>query len=534
MLDFLKSVVLRKKTKREIIINAESLETRAAILADGKLEAFFIERPTEEHIVGSIYKGRIQNMEDGLQAAFIDIGMKKNAFVHYWDMIPEDAARLADEEEEQKKRNDKPNKNGKKKGQTSEMAKRFPVGTEILVQVTKGSISTKGPRVTANITIPGRHLVLMPGSKLKGVSRKIGDEAERSRLKKMLSRLPLPADVGVIIRTAGVGVRNVSFARDLRTLLDAWTQIKEGIKNKPAPACLYREPNLIERIVRDSLTDDVDRIIVDNREAYDSIKTMTSRISRRMKNRVRLYDGAVPVFEQYDVERQLESVFRRKVWLKSGGYLYFDETEALVAVDVNTGRSKGAGNSQEENILATNIEAANEIARQIRLRNIGGLIVIDFIDMKSRKSQNALFRAFKQAISTDSARTNVLPVSALGLVEMTRQRVEGSVGSATYTDCPYCHGRGKVLSGLSMSVRIQRRIQEIMKRTATGTELPLRVSVNPIVMDRLRKEDEQVLIDLEKKSGAQLTFVSDANLHIEDFRIANANTNQTLYDDSAE
>ena len=547
MWDFLKMIGLRKKTKREIIINAESLETRAAVLVDGKLDEFYIERPTEEHIVGSIYKGRIQNMEDGLQAAFINIGLKKNAFIHYWDMLPEDAARLADEEEQPK---EEPKNNGgngrrrrgrggngggdgKKKIPPSEMSKRFPVGTEVLVQVTKGSISTKGPRVTANIVIPGRHLVLLPGSKLKGVSRKIADEAERARFKKILSRLPIPEGVGCIVRSAAADARGVSFARDLRALLDVWKQVEEGMKTKAAPCCLYQEPDLIERIVRDSLTQDVDRIIVDNREAYERIKEMTARISRRMRNRVRLYDGAVPVFEQFDAERQLESVFRRKVWLKSGGYLYFDETEALVAVDVNTGHAKSVG-TQEDNILACNLEAAAEIARQIRLRNIGGLIVVDFIDMKSRKNQNTLFQAFKQAISADSARTNVLPVSALGLIEMTRQRVEGSVNSATYSDCPYCRGRGKVLSGLSMSVRIQRRIQEIMKRNAGAGELPLRIAVNPLVMDRLRKEDEQVLIDLERKSGAQLTFVSDANLHIEDFRIQNAKSGNILYDDAAD
>jgi ribonuclease G len=533
-MDFLRLFNLRKKTRREIIINAESLETRAAIMVDGKLDEFYVERTGEDRIVGSIYKGRIQNTEDALQAAFVDIGLKKNAFVHYWDMIPEDAARLAeDDEEEQAKRDANRGGNGKgKKQPPSAMAKRFPPGTEILVQVTKAPISTKGPRVTTNITIPGRHLVLLPGSKLKGVSRKIGDDAERARLKKTLSRLPIPEDAGCILRSAGAGVRNVSIVRDLRTLLDTWNRVKEGWETQPAPCCLYREPDLIERIVRDSLTDDIDRIVVDDREAYDRIKEMVARISRRMKNRIRLYDGAVPIFEQFDAERQLENVYRRKVWLKSGGYLYFDETEALVAVDVNTGRSKSVG-SQEDNILACNLEAAQEIARQARLRNIGGLIVIDFIDMKSRKNQNTLFQAFKAAVARDTARTNILPVSALGLIEMTRQRVEGSVSSATYSNCPYCRGRGKVLSGLSMSVRIQRRIQAIVKRDGAAA-MTLRIVVNPLVMDRLRKEDEQVLIDLERKTKAQLTFVSDANLHIEDFRVLNGETGAVLYDASGE
>jgi len=524
MFDWLKTMGKTKKMKHEIIVNAESLETRVAIMADGHLEEFFIERPTEERIVGSIYKGRIQNLEDGLQAAFVDIGMKKNAFIHYWDMIPEDAARLEAEE------GVAANRPRRKKAQPGEMAKRFPPGSEIIVQVTKGPIGTKGPRVTANLSVPGRHLVMMPGSKLKGVSRKIEDDKERQRLKKALGRLPIPSGIGLIIRTSAEGVRSTSFARDLRGLLDTWQKIEDGIKNTPAPCCLYHEPDLAERTVRDSITEEVGRIVIDSREAFERIREMTGRISRRVKNRVKLYDGAAPVFEHFDVERQLENAMRRKVWLKSGGYLIFDETEALVAIDVNTGRHKG-GKTQEESILQVNLEAAAEVARQLRLRNIGGLVVIDFIDMKARKNQTAVYRALKEGLQGDKARTNVLPVSALGLVEMTRQRMEESLRAANFADCPYCHGRGKVLSNLSMSVRIQRRILEVMKRNAARGKMPLRVSVNPMIMERLRREDEQVLIDLEKRCGTQLTFVSDVNLHIEDFRIAHGETNEVLFED---
>ncbi len=524
MWEWLKMIGLRKRTKREIIVNAESLETRVAIMEDGHLEEFFIERPTEERIVGSIYKGRIQNLEDGLQAAFVDIGLKKNAFIHYWDMVPEDAARLEAEEGVAASRA------RKKKAQPGEMAKLFPPGSEIIVQVTKGAIGTKGPRVTANLSIPGRYLVMMPGSKLKGVSRKIDDDKERERLKKALARLPIPSGIGLIIRTSAEGSRGSSFARDLRGLLDVWQKVEDGIKTQSAPCCLYHEPDLAERIVRDSLTEEIDRIVIDSRPVFDRIRDMTSRISRRVKNRVKLYDGAVPIFEHFEVERQLESAFQRKVWLKSGGYLVFDETEALVAIDVNTGRHKG-GKTQEESILEVNTEAAVEVARQLRLRNIGGLVVIDFIDMKMRRNQAAVYRTLKEALQHDKARTNVLPVSQLGLVEMTRQRMEESLRAANFADCPYCHGRGKVLSNLSMSVRIQRRILEVMKKNQPRGQIPLRVSVNPMIMERLRKEDEQVLIDLEKRCGTQLTFVSDVNLHIEDFRIAHGQTGEILFED---
>ncbi len=524
MWDWLKMIGLGKKIKREIIVNAESLETRVAIMEDGHLEEFAIERPTEERIVGSIFKGRIQNIEDGLQAAFVDIGLKKNAFIHFWDMIPEDAARLEAEE------GVAANRPRKKKTQPGEMAKQFPPGSTIIVQVTKGPIGTKGSRVTANLSIPGRYLVMMPGSKLKGVSRKIEGEKERARLKKALARLPIPSSVGLIIRTSAAGVRASSLARDLRGLLDIWQKIENGINNQDAPCCLYHEPDLVERVVRDSLTAEIDRIVIDSRAVFERIRDMTSRISRRVKNRVKLYDGAAPIFEHCDVEKQLENAFRRKVWLKSGGYLIFDETEALVAIDVNTGRHKG-GQNQEESILQVNTEAAGEVARQLRLRNIGGLVVIDFIDMKSRKNQAAVYKTLKEALHKDKARTNVLPVSQLGLVEMTRQRMEESLRAANYADCPYCHGRGKVLSTLSMSVRIQRRILGVIKKNQQRGEIPLRIAINPMIMERLRKEDEQVLIDLEKRGHTQLTFVSDVNLHVEDFRITHRETGEVFYEE---
>ncbi len=514
----------KKKVKKEIIVNAESLETRVAVLEDGNLEEFYIERPSEENIVGSIFKGKIQNLEDGLQAAFIDIGMKKNAFVHYWDMIPEDAARLEAAEEG----NHKP-RGRQKRFAPGEMAKRFPIGSEIIVQVTKAAIGTKGPRVTANLSVPGRYLVMMPGSGLKGVSRKIEDIKERQRLKKVLARLPIPNTIGLIVRTAGAGARKVSFARDARGLLEIWKDIEQRMKELPAPCRLYQEPDLIERVVRDSLTEDVDRIVIDAREAFESIRDIVSKISRRARGRVKPYDGEAPIFEHFEIERQLENCFRRKVWLKSGGYIVFDETEALVAIDVNTGRHKGA-NTQEEAILQVNMEAAGEVARQLRLRNVGGLVIIDFIDMKQKKHQHAVYRALKDALRNDKSRTNVLQISQLGLLEMTRQRMEESIRSTTYMDCPYCQGRGKVKSALSMSVEIQRHIAEVMRRHRGDKEpLSVKITVNPAVMERLRSEDEQELVDLQQKHGGRLSFVSDPGRHMEEFTIVHAVTGEELY-----
>lgn len=524
MWEFLR-MLTRRKIKKEIIINAESLETRTAILEEGKLEDYFIERPSEDRIVGSIFKGRIQNLEDGLQAAFVDIGMKKNAFIHYWDMVPEDTARLEAEEGVENRRPSR-----RKKFNPGEMAKQFPVGSEIVVQVTKGAIGTKGPRVTASLSVPGRYLVMMPGTTLKGVSRKIEDAKERERLKKVLARLPSPGGNGLIVRTAGAGARKVSFVRDVRALAEIWKDVEDGIKNKPAPCRLYQEPDLIERVVRDSLTEDVDRIVIDNREEYERIRAVVAKYSRRARSRIQLFEGDAPIFEHFDIERQLENAFSRKVWLKGGGYIILDETEALVAIDVNTGRHKGATN-QEDSILQVNVEAADEVARQLRLRNIGGLVVIDFIDMKQRKHQSQVYRTLKDALRRDKARTNVLQLSSLGLLEMTRQRQEESVRSATYMNCPYCDGRGKVKSALSMSVEIQRRIAEVMRRrkASESNPLPIKVTVNPSILERLRNEDEEILVQMEEKFHGHMTFVANANMHVEEFTVVHGQTGEELF-----
>jgi ribonuclease G len=370
----------------------------------------------------------------------------------------------------------------------------------------------------------------MPGTRLKGVSRKIEDPKERDRLKKVLARLPVPGDNGLIVRTAGSGTRKVGFVRDVRALIEIWNDIERGMRETPAPCRLYQEPDLLERVVRDSLTEDIDRIVVDSKAECDHIRSIVAKFSRRARSRIQSYDGDAPIFEHFDVERQLENAFSRKVWLKGGGYIIFDETEALVAVDVNTGRHKGA-QSQEESILQVNTESAEEVARQLRLRNVGGLVVIDFIDMKQKKHQNHVYRTLKEALRRDKARTNVLPISQLGLVEMTRQRQEESIRASTYMNCPYCEGRGKVKSALSMSVEIQRRIGEVMRRqkATANTPLPVKITVNPAVLDRLRSEDEELLVNLEKKHHGHLTFVANPGMHVEEYSIARAESGEMLY-----
>lgn len=501
----------RNTKKREIVVNVERLETRVAVVENGHVEEFQVEHPMEERLVGCVFKGRIQNLEHDLQAAFVDIGLKKNAFLHYWDMFPDENALLDDEDD---------NRSRKRRISNDDIARRFPPGSEIIVQVTKGPIGTKGPRVTANLSIPGRYLVMMPGCKsTRGVSRKIADAKERLRLKKILDRLPLPDGVGLIVRTVGAGASARAFCQDLRNVLDVWMHMQKNIKEKRAPACVYEEPDLIERVVRDWLTEDIDRVVIDDEEAFNRIREVAGRISRRAKRVISFYNDSLPIFDHYGVERQMEEAFRRKVPLKSGGYLVIDETEALIAIDVNTGRHRGKG-SQEDAILEVNTEAIEEVARQLRLRNIGGLVIIDLIDMKSRKHQNQIYKAMKVALKRDRARTNVLPISDLGLMEMTRQRQEESLLSQMYIDCPYCRGHGVIKSPLALSVDLQRQVTAIMRRqqkSPGATEL--QVLVAPSVMDRLRNEDEAMLVEMQKRYDGKLTFKSEVTRHPESFAI---------------
>jgi ribonuclease G len=513
-----------KHINKEVIINAESLETRVAVIEEGKLEEFTIERTTEERLVGSMYKGKVRNLEDGLKAAFVDIGFEKNAFLHYWDIVPSnfDSGVELVEREDGRRRPEKP------KITQKDIPRVYPPGSEIIVQVTKGPIGTKGPRVTTNLVLPGRYLVLLPNSDKSGISRKIENQEERQRLKRILRELAIPEGMGVIMRTVGEGQQKRYFVRDLALLLDEWREVQDKIKNGPSPSCVFQEPDLIERTVRDFLTEEVERIVVDSNPAYERIKDIIGRISRRSLSKVKHYAEHQPIFDRFNITRQLETTFSRQVHLKSGGYIVIDETEALVAIDVNTGRHK-SGKDQEQTILKVNIEAADEISRQLRLRNMGGLIVLDFIDMKSRRDQQQVYQRMKEGLRRDKAKTHILPISQLGLMEMTRQRHSESVRSAVYDDCPYCKGRGKVKSAITMSVEIQRKLAEILKkRPRDESDFQLKILVHPSVRARLRTEDEKLITDMEKRYFGKLNFQSDPALHAEEFRIINVENNEEL------
>ena len=516
-----------KKTSNLLLITVEKLERRVALLEDGVLEEYNVERVTDRNIVGGIFKGRVKNIEPGLKAMFVDIGYEKNAFLHFWDALPGlDETKV--EKIDRGPGKDGQSRNGSKvkKPTAKDIPTLYPVGSEVLVQVTKGPIGTKGPRVTTNLSLAGRYLVFMPYSDQSGISRKIEDPKERDRLRKILRGLDIPDGMGVIIRTAGEGQRARFFVRDLSILLDQWAGIEEAMNAKRAPACLFEEPDLIDRTVRDFLTDEVDKVVCDDLPSVEHMKEAVGQISSRSKNRVEHHSDHVPLFEKYGVQRQIDDAFHRQVWLKCGGYIVFDETEALIAIDVNTGRNKGS-KDMDKTILQTNLEAADEIARQLRLRNVGGLIIGDFIDMKAHKDRQAVYDRMKERLKRDKSKTHVLPISALGLMEMTRQRAQESLSASVYTPCPYCQGHGKVKSSMSMSVELQRALNCIMRKHQE-TVHELKVTVHPEVLQRLRTEDEELLVEMERRYEGRLIFRADATFHHERFVVHDALTGNEL------
>lgn len=507
---------------RELIINSEPLERRVALLVDGVLEKFEIERRGEERIVGSIYKGKIQNLDHGLKAAFVDIGLPKNAFLHFWDILPG-----ASDSSVEVVRINRSQAKKKKAPTIKDIPSLYPIGTEIVLQVTKGPIGTKGPRTTTNLAIPGRFLVLMPFSDQCGISRKIEDPRERSRLKEILRTLTIPDGMGVIIRTAGEGKKLRYFIRDLHILLKKWQGICDKMEDKSFRGCVYEEPDLLERTIRDFLTEEIDRVLVDNEEDHRRMSDLVAMVSTRSRQKISLYKESIPIFERFNIERQIEQTFQRQVPLPSGGQIVIEETEALIAIDVNTGghRSRGGGDGRDT-ITQVNLEAVSEVARQIRLRNIGGLIIVDFIDMKSRKDRVLVQEKMKEAMADDRAKTHILPISQLGLMQMTRQRQQESTAASMYTGCPYCRGRGMVKSARSMSVEIQRRLTSVLRRRSQAEkgELNLRILVHPSILERLRSEDEELLAKMQNHYGVKLTFRADASFHVENFKIVDAET----------
>jgi ribonuclease G len=495
-------------TYREIIVNAEPWQTRVAILEDSQLVEYMIERPEQRRIVGDIFKGKVTAILPGIQAAFLDIGEEKGAFLHVSDLqVDPEGLELGDEEQAEA-------------GSRRESAKRVPIeeqlkkGDELLVQVMKEPIGTKGPRVTAQVTLPGRFVVLMPNMDHVGVSRKIEDRAERARLRQIIQK-NRPANCGVITRTVGSGEPEEAFAADIRYLHGLWQKIQRDSEKKPAPSLVHQDMTLTTGLIRDIFSEQFDRLVVDEEAEYDKILEYVESISPELADRVELFEEEVPIFDSFEIEAELEKTMHRKVWMKKGGYLCIDQAEALIAVDINTGRFKGKSD-QEETIFRCNLEAAREIPRQLRLRDIGGLIVIDFIDMASEENRVAVLEELRRHLKRDRARSKTFPVSELGLVEMTRQRVRPAMSSYYTVECPECHGTGHVLSPQAMLAKIER----IIRRAGRNSLMPrIEVRVHSARADYLLEEGFDRVAALENRYDVAVDVREDRDLHHDDLRI---------------
>jgi ribonuclease G len=488
--------------KKSIVINADAYETRIAILEEGELVELLVERAEQRRHVGDIYKGRVNAVLPGMQSAFVDLGLPKTGFLHASDLAENLSALedLSDVEENG-------DRHRRRRAPVPKIEDHLKKGDEILVQITKESIGTKGPRVTQQLSLPGRYCVLMPGVDHVGVSRRIEDRAERQRIKAIIHDLK-PKTVGLIARTAGEGKNESDFQADVKHLTKLWAKVDRKATSSRAPALVHRELEMTAGLIRDLFTDEVDEVIIDDRDSFSEIQAYLKAVAPELRDRVKLHKDNEPIFDHYDIEPQIEKTFERKVWLKKGGYICIDHAEALVAIDVNTGRFTGKKN-QEETIFRTNMEAAHEIPRQLRLRDIGGIIVIDFIDMESESNKRAVLEELRKELRADRARTKAFAVSDLGLVEMTRQRERSSLLHYYTEDCPHCGGLGKVPSHETMLVKLERVMRRV---TSMGGEKRIIVKVSPEVALYFVEQEARRFTELEKRFKLQIDLKDDPQL----------------------
>lgn len=506
--------------RREIVINSGPNETRIAILEDKDLVEIMVERPAARRRVGDVFKGRVNAVLPGMQAAFVDIGLDKTAFLHASDLQPSESD-LDDlfETDGSEERRDGGGRGGRREEPAPRIEEALKKGQEIVVQITKEPIGTKGARVTTQVSLPGRYLVYMPGHDHVGVSRKIEDRGERSRLKSMVQDLR-PQSAGVIVRTVGADRGKKEFQSDIRYLQTLWTKIEKQAQRAKAPAVLHREMGLTTGLIRDIFTEDVTQVVIDSKEEHQEILDYLKNYVPELRSRVKFYRGREPIFDHFGIESEMEKALERKVWLKKGGYITIDQTEALVAIDVNTGRFTGKRN-QEETILKTNLEAAEEIARQLRLRDMGGIIVLDFIDMEVDANKKAVIELLRNRLKRDRARTKAFAVSDLGLVEMTRQRQRPSLASHLTVDCPDCEGRGKVLSYESATLKIERMLRRVGQRTR---DKQLLLRVHPDLAVHLVEDPADRLGGLEKQFKFRIEIRDDPSFRRDEIRLFRGKT----------
>ena len=491
---------------KDLIVSSTPQETKVALLEDGLLSEFFIEREAHRSVVGNIYEGRVTRVLPGMQSAFVDIGLERDAFLYVADALEGLDENLLSPEEQAA--------SGNGSHRNAPIEERVREGQDLLVQVLKEPLGTKGARITSHVSLPGRYLVFMPTVEHVGVSRKIVDEEERRRLKTLLKDVRRErGSGGFIARTAGFGRSRDDFERDARYLTRTWDEVRALAPRQPAPALLHRELALVQRLLRDILNENIASICLDTQREFDRTLDLVTQLQPELAPRVRLFTKSQNILEEHGVSPELERALRPRVWLSSGGYIVINQTEALVAIDVNTGRYVGKKNL-EETILKTNIEAAREIVRQIRLRDLGGIVVVDFIDMEERKSRQKVMEVLEEELRRDRSPTKVLSINEFGLVVITRKRVKQSLERTLCEPCPYCSGSGMIKSVATVCSEIYDEIKKLASDMRGG---PLLLRVNPDVARALAGDESGILKDLSDLVGTAIRVQGDPLLHQEQF-----------------
>ncbi len=510
----------KKELRRELVASVDSRESRTGLLENGELTELFIERKVERRLVGNVYKGTVKSIVPGIEAAFVDVGQEKNGFLYVSDVtdtLDEYEVDLDDEDEEDEYR---PRSRRRRRMRIEDMLKR---GQEIMVQVAKEPMGQKGMRLTNYVSLPGRYLVLMPTVNHLGVSRKIENDKERERLRKIAAKLR-PHGLGLIVRTLGEGKGEEEIKADIKYLTGLWHKIVRRMDSMPSPSLLHQDLGQVARVVRDVFNDEIDKFIIDSKRDYDTVLNLLENLAPHLKPRVELYRGRVPLFEKYDLDGQIEKALRKKVWLHSGGYIIIDQSEALTTIDVNTGKFTGK-QKLEDTVFKTNMEAAREVARQVRLRDIGGIIVVDSIDMEKPSNRQKLLKEFQEAFKTDRSKTYILGLTELGLVQMTRKRVKLSLTPSLCEPCPYCEGTGWVKSVTTTAIQALRQLEKQCKGNGYKA---ITLTAHKDVIERLRATEADTIAEFEKKYDRRITLNASAECHLEFFSITETRSGEML------
>ncbi|MGO9315232.1 MAG: Rne/Rng family ribonuclease [Syntrophobacteraceae bacterium] len=513
----------------ELIINSNAFETRVALVENGQVAELYVERSSDRGIAGNVYRGRVVRVLPGMQAAFVDINLDKAAFLYVSDIYRpmgdvEQALLSSCEDESGDEKQDEDMENGGREYGGLDfrpsyngipIEDRLQEGQDILVQVAKEPIGSKGARITTHITLPGRNLVFMPTMDHVGVSRRIEDETERKRLREIMCEIK-PPYCGFIVRTAAEGAEREKLQSESDFVAKLWQSIQRRSENAPVPSLIYQELDITLRAVRDLFTKEVDRLVIDSESEYRKILNFTETFMPSLQNEVELYEGDEPIFDSYGIEMEIQRALSKKIWLKSGGYIVIESTEALTAIDVNTGRYVGKRNL-EETILKTNLEAVKEIAFQLRLRNLGGIIIIDFIDMEKEANREKVWNALRDATYKDKSKSNILHMSELGLIEMTRKRTKESIGQVLCEPCSYCDGEGYLKSKQTVCYEVLRELERQRKDFYGRSVL---VMAHPEVAAMFCDEERAALERVEERMHAIVSVKADQNLHLENYDIA--------------